>query len=85
MQFGILRPFWGVGCIGRKRRSIFGEGKVGKCLEFENIWSPEEKENVWSMKMFCPQRKSKRREIFEERRYLEKGKYLEKAKEGNIW
>ena len=55
MQFGILRPFWGVGDIGRKRRSIFGEGKVGKCLEFENIWSAEEQEkegNIWRRKMF---------------------------------
>ena len=56
--------------IGRKRRNIFGDRKVGKCLEFENIWSPEEKEkegNIWRKKIFG------------------KGKYLEKAKEGNIW
>ena len=45
----------------------------------------EKEENAWSLKifglqrkrkMFCPQRKSKRREIFGERRHLEKG---------NIW
>ena len=85
MQFGILRPFWGVGCIGRKRRSIFGEGKVGKCLEFENIWSAEEQEkegNIWRRKMFGVGK------YFVPRGKVKGGKYLKKEdiwKKGNIW
>ena len=65
--------------IGRKRRNIFGDRKVGTCLEFEKKCFPEEKEkegNIWRRKMFGVGK------YFVLRGKVKGGKYLERE---NIW